>query len=162
MITWVVSPGATVRTASLKVFPVMRNEFVQIEEVDERHYGAEGERDTFVVHFFHAPSGEMVAPDWDATSCSVSVIRVTDATYRAAFAEARRIAAGGTSPTLFSVSLETAEPNGPGILRLFGTDLNMEGLELDLDSHAAKRKCSPSSSAATVLRTRDRDLERNF
>jgi hypothetical protein len=116
------------------------NEFVQIEEVDERHYGAEGERDTFVVHFFHAPSGEMVAPDWDATSCSVSVIRVTDATYRAAFAEARRIAAGETSPTLFSVSLETAEPNGPGILRLFGTDLNMERLDLDLDLHAAKRE----------------------
>ena len=108
--------------------------------MDERHYDTEGERDTFVVHFFHAPSGETVAPDWDATSWSVSVIRVTDATYRAAFAEARRIAAGETSPTLFSVSLETAEPNGPGILRLFGTDLNMEGLDLDLDSHAAKRE----------------------
>jgi len=113
---------------------------VQIEEVDERHYGTEGERDTFVVHFFHALSGEMVAPDWDATSCSVSVIRVTDATYRVAFADARRIAAGEMSPTLFSVSLETAGPNGPGILRLFGTDLNMEGLELEPESHAAKRE----------------------
>ncbi|MBT1583228.1 hypothetical protein [Curtobacterium flaccumfaciens] len=113
---------------------------MQIEEVDERHYGTEGERDTFVVHFFHGPSGETVAPDWDATGCSVSVIRVTDATYRAAFAEARRIAAGEMSPTLFSVSLETAGPNGPGILRLFGTDLNMEGLELEPDSHAAKRE----------------------
>lgn len=113
---------------------------MQIEEVDERRYGSEGERDTFVVHFFHGPSGEMVAPDWDATNCSVSVIRVTDATYRAAFAEARRIAAGEMSPTLFSVSLETAGPNGPGILRLFGTDRNMEGLELEPDSHAAKRE----------------------
>ena len=113
---------------------------MQIEEVDERHYGTEGERDTFVVHFFHAPRGETVAPDWDATSCSVSVIRVTDATYRAAFAEARRIAAGEMSPTLFSVSLETAEPSGPGTLRLFGTDLNVEGLELEPDSHAAKRE----------------------
>ncbi len=113
---------------------------MQIEDVDERRYGTEGERDTFVVHFFHAPSGEMVAPDWDATSWSVSVVRVTDATYRAAFAEARRIAAGETSPTLFSVSLETAGSNGPGILRLFGTDLNMEGLELETDSHAAKRE----------------------
>ena len=113
---------------------------MQIEDVDERHYGTEGERDTFVVHFFHGPSGETVAPDWDATSCSVSVIRVTDATYRAAFAEARRIAAGEVLPTLFSVSLETAEPSGPGILRLFGTDLNMEGLELEPDSHAAKRE----------------------
>lgn len=82
----------------------------------------------------------MVAPDWDATSCSVSVIRVTDSTYRAAFAAARRIAAGEMSPTLFSVSLETTGPNGPGILRLFGTDLNMEGLELEPDSHAAKRE----------------------
>jgi hypothetical protein len=116
------------------------NEFVQIEEVDERHYGTAGERDTFVVHFFHAPSGDMVAPDWDATSWSVSVIRVSDATYRAAFAEARRIATGEMSPTLFSVSLETAGPNGPGILRLFGTDLNMEGLELEPDAHAAKRE----------------------
>ncbi|MGN7222911.1 hypothetical protein ACTHQN_08610 [Curtobacterium flaccumfaciens] len=113
---------------------------MQIEEVDERRYGTEGERDTFVVHFFHAPSGDMVAPDWDATSWSVSVIRVTDATYRAAFAEARRIAAGELLPTLFSMSLETAGPNGPGILRLFGTDLNMEGLELEPDSHAAKRE----------------------
>jgi len=113
---------------------------VQVEEVDERHYGTEGERDTFVVHFFHAPRGETVAPDWDATSCSVSVIRVTDVTYRAASAEARRIAAGEIPPTLFSVSLETAGPNGPGILRLFGTDLNMEGLELEPDSHAAKRE----------------------
>lgn len=113
---------------------------MQIEEVDERRYGSEGEHDTFVVHFFHAPSGEMVAPDWDATSFSVSVVRIVEATYRAAFGAARRIAAGETSPTLFSVSLETAEPNGPGILRLFGTDLNMEGLELDLDSHAAKRE----------------------
>jgi hypothetical protein len=85
-------------------------------------------------------SGEMVAPDWDATSWSVSVIRVSDATYRAAFAEARRIATGEMSPTLFSVSLETAGPNGPGFLRLFGTDLNMEGLELQPDSHAAKRE----------------------
>ncbi|WIB34060.1 hypothetical protein [Curtobacterium sp. MCSS17_005] len=113
---------------------------MQIEDVDERHYGTEGERDAFVVHFFHGPSGEMVAPDWDATSWAVRVIRVTDATYRAAFAEARRIAAGEMSPTLFSVSLETAGPNGPGILRLFGTDLNMEGLELEPDSHAAKRE----------------------
>ncbi|WP_416264676.1 hypothetical protein ACNANV_05935 [Curtobacterium flaccumfaciens pv. flaccumfaciens] len=38
------------------------------------------------------------------------------------------------------MSLETAGPNGPGILRLFGTDLNMEGLELEPDSHAAKRE----------------------
>jgi hypothetical protein len=113
---------------------------VQIEQVDERHYGTEGERDTFVVHFFQALSGEMVAPDWDATSWAVSVIRVTDATYRAAFAQARRIAAGEVLPTLFSVSLETAGPNGPGILRLFGTDLNVEGLELEPDSHAAKRE----------------------
>jgi len=113
---------------------------VQVEEVDERRYGAEGERDTFVVHFFRAPSGETVAPDWDATSWSISVIRVTDATYRAAFAEARRIAAGEVLPTLFSVSLETAGSNGLGFLRLFGTDLNMEGLELEPDSHAAKRE----------------------
>jgi hypothetical protein len=38
------------------------------------------------------------------------------------------------------VIAETAGPNGPGILRLFGTDLNMEGLELEPDSHAAKRE----------------------
>ncbi|WIE73407.1 hypothetical protein [Curtobacterium sp. MCJR17_020] len=44
------------------------------------------------------------------------------------------------SPTLFSVSLETTGRNGPGILRLFGTGLNMEGLELEPDSHAAKRE----------------------
>ncbi|WP_228511978.1 hypothetical protein [Curtobacterium sp. VKM Ac-1393] len=38
------------------------------------------------------------------------------------------------------MSLETTGPNGPGILQLFGTDLTMEGLELEPDSHAAKRE----------------------
>ncbi|MDF2993363.1 MAG: hypothetical protein K0S37_3877 [Microbacterium sp.] len=121
---------------------------MRIEDVGERAYGYESERDTFVVHFFDVPGpqpGErsdrhLVAPGWDDTSYAVRVIRITDATYRAAFAEARRIAAREATPTLFSVSLETAEPSGPGLLRLFGTDLNVEGLELDADSHAAGRE----------------------
>jgi hypothetical protein len=121
---------------------------VQIEWVDERAYGYEAERDTFVVHFFHVeglrpeddPGDPTVALDLDTASSSVSVIRIADATYHAAFAEARRIAAREASPTLFSVSLETRRPSGPGILRLFGTDLNMAGLELEVDSRAAKRE----------------------
>ncbi|QQD77199.1 hypothetical protein I8920_05545 [Curtobacterium sp. YC1] len=121
---------------------------MQIEQVDERAYIYEGEHDTFVVHFFEAsgpwsedgPDDRPVAPVWDATSCPVSVIRITDATYRATFAEARRLAAREATPTLFSVSLEIQGPSGSGILRLFGTDLNMEGLELDHDTYAAKRE----------------------
>jgi hypothetical protein len=129
---------------------------VQIEEVDERHYGSEGERDTFVVHFFHGPSGETVAPDWDATSWSVSVIRVTDATYRAAFAEARRIAAGEVLPTLFSVS---SRPRSRVVLGSCDCSVPTSTWRDSSSSPIHTRRngrCSPSSSAATVLRTRDR------
>ncbi|MCS6547308.1 hypothetical protein NYS50_05405 [Curtobacterium flaccumfaciens pv. flaccumfaciens] len=68
------------------------------------------------------------------------MIRTTDATYRAAFAEARLFAARAPSPTLFSLSLETSGPSGPGVLRLFGTYLDTEDSELEPDSLAAKRE----------------------
>ncbi|MCS6581971.1 hypothetical protein [Curtobacterium citreum] len=51
-----------------------------------------------------------------------------------------QIATRAPSPTLFAVSLETSGPSGPGILRLFGPDLNTEGSELEPGSLAAKRK----------------------
>ena len=112
---------------------------MQVDEIDEWRYSAEGDEAAYVIHLFSCtndPSGNFydtppIAPHWEAQVWTVEVLRVDRSTYREAVVIARTEARKHEYPTLFCVSIEHEKDGVYALTRLFGTDLTIESDSLE-------------------------------